>query len=96
MTRFKKELLKRGVILEESVPFMPYEYLDTILVNSEKCYVYYYDMRVGAYKEFYDRSMKVSQIWCEDDDYNFNMPCDNTGNCAGLSCSNFINCKGGV
>lgn len=43
MTRFKKELMKKGFRLEETEPFMPTsDGFQAIVVNSEKCDLEYH------------------------------------------------------
>ena len=69
MTRFKKELIKRNVMLEETLPYLPYGHVEAITVHSDTCIVSKYDNRVGWYFEEYDRQMNVKYAW-DEDDYN--------------------------
>lgn len=68
MTRFKKELIKAGVQLEETLPYMPYEHKETIVVHADTCIVSTYDNRIGWYWEHYDRNLKVDRWNTEDDE----------------------------
>lgn len=61
MTRFKKELLKLGVQLEETLPYVPYEHIECIIVHSDRCVVSIYDNRIGWYYKHYGRDMKVDR-----------------------------------
>ena len=61
MTRFKKELLKRGVELEETLPYMPFGNIEAIVVHSDTCIVSRYDNRIGWYYIQYGRDMKVAR-----------------------------------
>lgn len=38
--------------------------------------------------------MADEEMWEYEDDYSSNMPCDNTGFCAGSSCSQYYQCQG--
>ena len=55
MTRFKKELIKTGFVLEETLPWLPYETKTSVIegthVDSEKCTVttYYTSLIVITY-----------------------------------------------
>ena len=61
--------------------------------------------RMASRKEFY-RPRTMEELVAEaeerelreedyfDDGYADNMPCDNSGYCAGTGCSNFFKCKG--
>lgn len=67
MTRFKKELIKRNVMLEETLPYLPYGNTEAIVVHSDTCVVSTYDNRVGWYFNEYNRNMEVEYSWDEDD-----------------------------
>ena len=67
MTRFKKELLKLGVQLEENLPYLPFGNIEAIVVHSDTCIVSTYDNRIGWYFEEYARDMKIIYQWDEDD-----------------------------
>lgn len=60
MTRFKKELIKRGIQTEETLPFLPYNEIEAIIVHSDSCIVATYDNRVGWYYQHYDRQLEVN------------------------------------
>ena len=69
MTRFKRELIKRGVMVEEVLPFLPYEHIEAIIVHSDTCIVSTYDNRIGWYFQHYNNKMQVdrdrfeSEVW---------------------------------
>jgi hypothetical protein len=67
MTRFKKELVKRNVMLEETLPYLPYGNVEAIVVHSDTCTVSIYDNRIGWYFHEYNRNMIVEYQWDEDD-----------------------------
>ena len=57
-----------GVKLEETLPYMSYDYMDTIIVHAETCEVAIYDLRVGWYWNHYDRTMfNDYQRWFDDE-----------------------------
>lgn len=48
----------------------------------------------GDYDPWEDEDYEEEdEEWDEEDDYASNMPCDNTGFCAGSSCSRFYQCQ---
>ncbi len=67
MTRFKKELIKRNVMLEETLPYLPYGEIEAIIVHSDILTVSYYDNRVGWYYHEYNRNMQLEYCWDADD-----------------------------
>lgn len=67
MTRFKRELIKRNVMLEETLPYLPYGHVEAIVVHSDTCIVSIYDNRIGWYFNEYNRNMEVEYSWDEDD-----------------------------
>lgn len=67
MTRFKKELIKRNVMLEETLPYLPYGHVEAIVVHADTLIVSRYDNRIGWYYEEYNRQMVVEYAWDEDD-----------------------------
>ena len=71
MTRFKKELIKRGVQLEETLPYLPFEHIEAINVHSDTCIVSVYDNRIGWMYRQYGRDMKPCRYWDEDGEWNF-------------------------
>lgn len=68
MTRFKKELIARNVLLEETVPYLPFEHIECSIVHPESASVYYYDNRIGKYWVHYGRHMHVVSVTYEDED----------------------------
>lgn len=68
MTRFKKELIKAGVQLEETLPHMPYGNIEAIVVHADTCIVSSYDNRIGWCYEHYNRQLKVDYWKTEDDE----------------------------
>lgn len=69
MTRFKKELIKRGIEIEETLPFLPYGNVEAIRVHSDTCVIATYDNRIGWWFREYNRQMVVNYEW-DEDDYN--------------------------
>lgn len=67
MTRFKKELIKRNVMIEETLLYLPYGHIEAIVVHSDTLIVSRYDNRIGWYWEQYNRNMEVESAWDEDD-----------------------------
>lgn len=67
MTRFKKELIKRNVMLEETLPYMPYGHIEETVVHSDTCVVSIYDNRIGWYFNQYNQHMEIEYYWDEDD-----------------------------
>lgn len=61
MTRFQKEIRKRGIKTEKDYPYLPYDInggtIEGIVVNSEKCRVKIY-YNVGTMITTFSRSMK--------------------------------------
>ena len=62
MNRFKKELRKRGVMMENDYPYLPYGSLETVEVNSETCTVSCYYNVIGWEHTHYDRAMNESEV----------------------------------
>ena len=69
MTRFKRELIKRGVTVEETLPFLPYEHTEAIIVHSDTCIVSTYDNRIGWFYEHYDRTLNVDSNCFEGEEW---------------------------
>lgn len=67
MTRFKKELIKRGVQTEETLPYLPFNNIEAIIVHSDTCVVSTYDNRIGWWFVEYGRNLKPLYQWGEDD-----------------------------
>ena len=79
MTRFKKELITRGVLLEETVPLIVIgnnkisnytkesELTLIEVIEAETATVYYYDNRIGKYWVHYGRHMHVVSVTYEED-----------------------------
>lgn len=67
MTRFKKELIKRNVMLEETLPYLPYGHIEAIVVHADTLIVSRYDNRIGWYYEEYNRKMEIEYAWDTDD-----------------------------
>lgn len=68
MTRFKKELIARNVLLEETVSYLPFEHIECSIVHAESASVYYYDNRIGKYWVHYGRHMHVASVTYEDEE----------------------------
>lgn len=64
MTRFKRELIKRGYQLEETLPYMPYNEIQAIVVDSEKATIKTYDRRVGLILCKIDRQFNSEEEEC--------------------------------
>ncbi len=47
MNRLKKEIRKKGVMLESDYPFMPYNGIETVKVNSEQATISTYHVCAG-------------------------------------------------
>lgn len=47
MNRLKKEIRKKGIKLESDYPFMPYEGLEAVKVDSEKVTISWYHVCAG-------------------------------------------------
>ena len=63
MTRFKKEIRKRGFRIEEDYEYLPYNGLEAVIVNSESCTVKYcYNMTDDCLYKF-DRDMSFTETW---------------------------------
>jgi hypothetical protein len=62
MTRFKRELIKRGIAVEETLPYLPYNNIEAINVHADRALVSTYDNRVGWCYEYYDRDMQVNSL----------------------------------
>lgn len=64
MNRFKKELKKRGVKLENDYPYMPFDFgntaLEAVIVDAEKCTLSQLTSSMNVIY-YYGRDMKVSQ-----------------------------------
>lgn len=58
MNRFKKELRKRGVKLECDYEYLPFDGLETIVVNAEKATVSTYTVCGGWSTTKFFRNMK--------------------------------------
>lgn len=58
MNRFKKELRKHNVMLECDYPWLPYEELETVIVDSEKCTVTRVYLSIILI-DYYNRQMEV-------------------------------------
>ena len=69
MTRFKRELIKRGIQVEETLPFLPYNHIEAIIVHTDMALVSTYDNRIGWCYAYYDRSMKPKWKY-EDEELN--------------------------
>ena len=69
MNRFKSELRKHGVMLENDYPYLPYEvssgmYLDSIIVNAENISVIYYYNTISIIN-YYDKSFNIIKQDCD-------------------------------
>ena len=73
MTRFKQELIKRSITLEETLPYLPYEHIEGIIVHSDTCIVSTYDNRIGWYFKHYGLDMKVDRDRYEGEEW-YNYP----------------------
>ena len=67
MTRFAKELRKRGYKLECDYPWLPYYQgsvtLDTVVVNSNDCTLNEYYCETGWIITKFDRQMKAEVVF---------------------------------
>ena len=68
MTRFKKELRKRGVKLECDYPYLPFELVGTtlecVVVNSELCSVTEITTSITL-TSYYGRNMQIAYQDCD-------------------------------
>lgn len=63
MTRFKKEIRKRGAKLEIDYPFLPYNGIDCVIVHSEEASYSYFHYGMGWVRVMYDRALNASFKW---------------------------------
>lgn len=67
MTRFKRELIKCGIAVEETLPYLPFDHTEAINVHADRALVSTYDNRVGWIYDYYGRDMKLQRTEWEDD-----------------------------
>ena len=67
MTRFAKELRKRGYKLECDYPWLPYDIgsssIETVIVNSEDCTLHEWYNTMGWVTTKFDRQMKEEVVF---------------------------------
>ena len=69
MTRFKKELKKRGYLFEEDYPFLPYEGIESISADATKATYSCYHDATGSVTTFFDRSLEPEISFIDEDDF---------------------------
>lgn len=65
MTRFKRELMRRGYMLEETMDTLPWDGVEAIIVNSEEATYSIIHVSAGCTKIHFDRAMLEAR--CEYD-----------------------------
>lgn len=58
MTRFKQELRKRGITLECDYEYLPYNGLETVIVDQERAAVHEYHDCLGWVSTYFDRAFR--------------------------------------
>lgn len=65
MNRLKKEIRRKGIKLESDYPFMPFNGLETVIVNSEKATISEYHVSAGWMVNKIGRDLSLQMVRTE-------------------------------